>query len=595
MNATDSQKERSTKELFSYHAFLLPFRWDCASKYRKPRNPKTSFNINTKDDDRLSVKAFERALGNGKWTYRPFEIKYATDYNEYVYFYPHAQKVLFNAHETLAKGLEQKAASYCFDYNIGKKTDDGNDSLYFHIHIKNANTYSLTVESITLSIFDTGIGILKFGLINREYKDIRDILLINDFGRRIYPQFLGEIDESSKSSPIEITRDKFYPSLVELSEKKVSEFRTCKFESDYYNNLIKKASSSSNKGNEHQLKQIDTGFDLSTNPIVQKLPHYIHDLFGTRFKTQLDDIERRDVLITPVIDDRMFVVCVYGECDFNRLSDDMWYRLLFVDGRSKGADNAPFENELIQNHSNDRWIKSGTRYGISRYSFVATVRGSLTTQFPKIILTHCKTMYLRAVSLSLTQRASIIRFSEEIAHISRLRENQAFRKTDELYRHYIQFVNKYHFTEITAQEQGIEIYSMIQKHMGIRENLAALREEISDLHAYADLVSEKNRGKSANRLNWIVALFLVPTLITGYFGMNVFEKDDFFDISLKWIPWIHEVSFSSIAYYIPPLFLSLFIICLSWLFIKWFGINIFNYGRFKINSMFKGSSKKGKS
>lgn len=246
----------------------------------------------------------------------------------------------------------------------------------------------------------------------------------------------------------------------------------------------------------------------------------------------------------------------------------------FCRWKRKGAANRSFENDLIAKHSYDRWSDYGTRYGISRYSFVVLVKGSFTdptNDFPQRILEHCKTMYLRAIFLSLTQRASIIRFSEEIAQISRLKENEAFNRTDELYRHYIQFVNKYHFTEITAQEQGIEIYSMIQKHMGIRENHDALREEVSDLHTYADLISEMKRVKAADNLNVIVAAFMVPSLIIGYFGLDVIKTSCVLDkFPIPWIPGSPEISVSIIPIYVPLLFLIIILPKLLCLFVPRF-------------------------
>lgn len=580
MNAEDSQKKRSSQELFSYHAFLLPFRWDCASPCFSNKNAVTPFDINPDYEKRLNVSTFAQELIKNKWTYRSFRIDHSYDYNEYVYFYPHAQKVLFNAHETLKKGLEQKAASYCFEYTLG-------DKRHFHIHIrKNANKknsiekrFSLLIDSITLTVFDTGIAVLQFSLENRKHNDFDDVLMINDFGRRIYPQFLGGFEDPKLDNPIEKTRDVFYPALVELSsEEDASKTKTCAFEEFYYSGFSSNHLSipETCKGKTCRSKNSSlTKIDLSKNPVIHKLPHYIEELFGKRFKTHLSGIGPDDILITPVIDDRMFVISAFADSNntfddrterLKTISNDKWFQFVFVDGNWKGAANRSFENDLLTKHSYDRWSEYGTRYGISRYSFVVLVKGSFTdntNDFPQRILEHCKTMYLRAIFLSLTQRASIIRFSEEIAHISRFSADKAFRKTDELYKHYIRFVNKYHFTEITAQEQGIEIYSMIQRHMGIRENLAALREEISDLHAYADLISEKKRGDSAKNLNIIAALFLIPTLITGFFGMNVFDKNDLiknYPLNLKGFQCSFEIPVISIAIYIPLIFFFIFII-----------------------------------
>lgn len=584
-----SETQSNADSLISYHAFLLPFRWDCASRWYKKKDTPNLFDINSDYKKRLNVDTFHKTLcQNFKWTYLPFKINLAEHYNEYVYFYPHTQQAVFNTNKEFKIG----SASYCFSYN-------DNACKFYNIYIKNGRNYSLSVDSITLTIYETGIGILKFGLENHRYTKLDDILIINDFGRRIYPQFLGPFQGPEDSQGIEETRNNIYPNLTEISHRAASDIpKKCEIESTYYND--------------------ETNLNLSENQTVQILPEFIKTLLGDRFKTQLTDIKSKDILLTPIIDDRMFVMCVFGDrngiFDYRTerakgLSDGRWIQFLFMDGHGKGAANKSFERELINRHSYDRWLEYGTRYGISRYSFVARLQGTLDSGFPKTALTHCKTMYLRSIFLSLTQRASIIRFSEEIAHISSSND-QDTDKIRDLYKNYIRFVNKFHFNEVTAQEQGIEIYTMIQDHMRNKENLTALREEISDLHAFADLISEKKRGKAADRLNWIVAFFLVPTLITGYFGMNIFEKSNFVHkvIIYKWIPLQPEISLFHIAAYIPLIFFALIFIyiskallsCIFSIFTKSIIFCIHavkfsvNTATMKIYNLFKNTLKKGK-
>lgn len=90
----------------------------------------------------------------------------------------------------------------------------------------------------------------------------------------------------------------------------------------------------------------------------------------------------------------------------------------------------------------------------------------------------------------------------------------------DLYMHYIIFINKIHFREITAQEQGIEMYEMLQKHMRIKEDMKGLDEEVEELHTYARLKSDGESNKLLNRISTIGAIFLPISLIAGILGMN---------------------------------------------------------------------------
>jgi Mg2+ and Co2+ transporter CorA len=127
------------------------------------------------------------------------------------------------------------------------------------------------------------------------------------------------------------------------------------------------------------------------------------------------------------------------------------------------------------------------------------------------------------VLLSLAQRASILRFKtriQKLLHAETSLRTDALRK---LYESYIDFQNRMNFREVTPQEQGIELYSLIQEHMNISAELKALDAEISELHDYADLQEEKRRNDRLETISKIGAIFLPPTLVAGMLGMNIVD------------------------------------------------------------------------
>lgn len=183
--------------------------------------------------------------------------------------------------------------------------------------------------------------------------------------------------------------------------------------------------------------------------------------------------------------------------------------------------------DLLNSHTYDRWINHGTLYGISRYSFVV-----LTSDLPTLkevnadhIFYNAMTVYYQMITLTLAQRASIIRFSEEASYISRLidklDDKNLVERVRELHKEYICFINGMCFNEITAQEQGIELYNIIQEKIGIEKDIKRLDAEISELHQYATLIEEKKSSGLLNKITIIGALFLIPSLATGFFGMNI--------------------------------------------------------------------------
>ncbi|MBK6914991.1 MAG: hypothetical protein IPH11_15520 [Ignavibacteriales bacterium] len=127
------------------------------------------------------------------------------------------------------------------------------------------------------------------------------------------------------------------------------------------------------------------------------------------------------------------------------------------------------------------------------------------------------------------------------------------KKISELYKHYILFVNKIYFREITAQEQGIEIYDMMQKIMRIPSDVKDLDNEMEELNHFASMTAEKNKNEEAIKLTKVATIFLIPTLMASLLGMNVLP--DFVNIptillSTKpvWPFWISLIIIFIITY-----------------------------------------------
>jgi len=185
--------------------------------------------------------------------------------------------------------------------------------------------------------------------------------------------------------------------------------------------------------------------------------------------------------------------------------------------------------QLVKDHTYSRWVEWGTLYGMSRYSLVM-----LTGDFSKIpsyLVRHLQSMYYKMAELSLLQRATILSFSDEVVHLSNLIEvgndiDKITGRIESLYNHYILFVNKIFFREITAQEQGIEMYDMMQKTMRVPQDVKDLDKEIEELNQFAKMKAEKNEQNEMKKHTWLATVFLPAMLIGGLLGMNVIPSWD---------------------------------------------------------------------
>ncbi len=477
----------------SHHIFAFPFKWDIKTGGKSIEQLDFS--------ERTSLEKFDNLLtkSGSVWKEDFFEINSPLDYNEYIYFYDFAREALF-ADSKNSKTLRQ------YKYIIESNTIP----LY---RIKTVDTkekcvtYELEIEKILLTVYFTGVGILSFHMANHRYTELNDILRINEFGRHIYPQFLNKHDEFPELT--RCTKEAFLADSLEIVFDKKK-----KFESDF--------------------KCFDTIDSAKKNK--NTLSNTIMGVLGNSFHTDELKKEKEGIRISPILDDRLFVFCWIADkafCkelanykkkkeEYNYTYDDDWYKLVFIDKSSPSCNSIPMKKKLLTEHTYDRWIGTewSSLFGITRYSFIL-LNDSEKTFFKD----HFKTMYFRMVLLSLVQRASILRFSSEATYIANMEESEnTSDKLRKLQKKYLQFINKIYFREITAIEQGIELYEKIIKAMNIERDVKALDQEIEELHNYVSLQEENRRNDLLQKITIIGSLFLIPAFISGFFGMNIFSN-----------------------------------------------------------------------
>lgn len=443
----------NTERLYSYHTFMLPFIFE---------------------GDFIEL---------ANWHHKLFEIKQQRDFNEYNYFYKHVREALLSTNDENAI-----SKYYEYDYSEGS----------YKIESKKG-TFILDLDGLSLRLFNTNVAILVFHCKNRRYENPEEILAINDFGRRIYPAFLGEnftqeTKESSLAYSLSLTIDKH------------------KYKEDF--------------------KKFDTIESLQKKNFSY-MPLFVQALLKDNFRN-FENIE-------PVIDDRMFVLSLYN---YNTLSQELqrvthekqyayechewWYKYIFIDGESRTCQSKYMLERFIKEATYDRWVEWGTLFGISRYSFVAL---SETSFGENVLLAHMQTMYFQIFSLLLCYRATIIKFSDDIQNITSQPENLIAKETQLLYKRYLDFLNKLYFKELTAQDQGIELYNQAFKVMELDKYMNDLDNEINELHSYVTMIEEKNRNEQLDFISKLGGILLPPSLLAGFFGVNTVHTWGFFQSS----------------------------------------------------------------
>jgi len=507
--------------IFSQHHFIFPFRWDVLNKGFKTGDIKENIPFDERTD---LLGGIPDNFGN--WSRKMFTLKDQQDklnnqaYNEFTYFHEFATRALFDFEHPFRKN--QSIIKY-YEYKIDEYLQNKYCIEYFEEG--SIQLIDLDIKGITLHFFNTGVGVLSFNLNNTKeiQHNEKTILKINEYGRRIYPQFLGD-------KGLQNTKESFLANKITLTVN----------------------------------SQIIADEDFSwyelfnNNPTVAepfRLPSFITNLFPDYFIFNIAAIlNERKVLISKVGDDRMFFQTWYendkiseeiykGFTIQENIKNDWLYSYIFGDKDKPNIANEIMKNDQLDKHTYKRWISNKVVYGMSKDSFVCITKEN--DFFSGIIRTHMNTMYYTLCVLCLVQRASVLKFTAEVTNLADLakmdNDNKVLLNIKELYKNYIEFINKLYFREITPQIQGIEIYNQFQGILNLKDEIRDLDNEINELHQYASLIQDEKRNKEAGRLNMWAAIFLPATIVFGIYGSNfIDDKVDFSEtiFSLSSLFWV---------------------------------------------------------
>lgn len=450
----------------SFHTFMFPFRWKINGLDDKPFS------------EQVNLENIRYALSSNWKRITTPTVEEEKDglYNERNYYYDFVHPALYDdgSLHTLIRHyerLEPKHGDVTYKIVCGRDHDE----------------YILDVQSINLNLYATGVGVLSIYLNNNRYTEIKDVLAINQYGRRVFPPFIADAKGRN-----EIAHSLSFGGLNGVYGEDFSGY--------------------SNK-------------TPSNHPAA--------------FIGKMVNEVAENIMMQPVIDDRMFVLCWYKNdewaAEFDKdypkfISENKdWYKFLYVDSYwGLSCYNDEMRKELVEKATYERWQGLYSMYGITRYSMVYLTNTGTETEAP-FLFTNFETEYVRMAELVLMQRASVLRFSAEVTQISKLSGTKDFgERVSSLYREYIRFVNRFYFREISAQDQAIEIYQKLYDAMNLKEQVEKLDSEIEELHNYVSMRAESRTNRTMSLLTWITTIFLPVTVVAGYFSMNNFGDNPWF-------------------------------------------------------------------
>ncbi|MDE5824529.1 MAG: hypothetical protein K2H91_07600 [Lachnospiraceae bacterium] len=361
---------------------------------------------------------------------------------------------------------------------------------------KGDETYYLPIATIELHLYDYGVGIVFIQVWNTNH-NINQIKKINDYGRRVSAPYLAEEGM--------LCADCLGILIDDLD--KSTDFKTI------VNEYIKQ--------------------DQAIPSVLLKPAEFLYDILNC-------NLEKRngvnDISVFPLADDRMFACSIIRDTELSgkikkgEVDEKQLYPILFVDYDDATCQNKEMRRKLFEDAIYPRWSDYGTLYGATSYSLCC-----ITTQDEGINASVVRPFlieYSYFISLVLAQRIGIMSFTVQAGNIiagiggkckiikRRKKKGMGYwqaAQLSQLQKQYIDFKNRLFILEVSNQEQGIEIYKLLQKQMLVQDEQEILDGKLQSLYEAANI----NIG---NRLAVIgivlAAAALFPDL--GTFLENVF-------------------------------------------------------------------------
>jgi len=500
---------------YSYHTFLFPFIWKGNGNKKGVENKEFKENMS----DSWKERKREDVTGSD----------YTADYAIYQYLTIPARKLI----------LPEDDSSIVKDYDFLYEKMALNEKCEYII-TKEEEKFYLKLKKIRLKVFDIGIAIMIFETEYNGKKEkgskreegefcLDDINKINEYGRRINLAYI-----SARNG---IAADRIE---ISLSDGK-------KVFSEDFGDTAKRYYKEGKKLNWTHI----------LNPIKELLS------FGNdecKFTSNEKNKENEGyIYIYPAIDDRMFVCCiirnqelsdeirgektgdylkdwdkVIGDKENNTQKDcrdeaaiaNKLYKFFYIE-KDLSCKNTMMKKEILEETIYPRWTDTGTIYAITHHSFMGVASSDPQKEF--VINTFLK-QYVQLVILVLVQRATILLLSSQIACCLSPNEELDSNKIEEielLQKDYVRAQSQIFLSEVTIQEQGVELFQMLIKQLYIKKNKAVLDSHMENLRDVADISNGRIQRGADVRLNNMLAVVSCMGFLLAIIQIVPFVIDEF--------------------------------------------------------------------
>ena len=445
------------------------------------------------------------------------------NYANYNYFNEQTQDLIFN-YKIDKDERDSKVVNYKF-----ADIDSSVNSKYI-INVNEEKTYELNLDKIILKEYEIEnekIYLMMIYVTNNDYDSLSDIKNINQYGRRLYSPWIsldignGINTECPDDLKIHI-RDKFIYSndkndgKADLNYKNEEIF---KYNFDDKN----KYKSYSERLNSIRQKEVNDKNDKS----IIKNPHksnLIQNILNYEKESKDEKIEIE--LINP---DRMYVGFYVKNFLIGRIKkyssekqeyaylyddslSDQLYALAYIDGGDATCQSRVMRKKLLQETIYDRWIDWETIHTVTHNGFGCIASDG--APYESVIMPFL-TEYMEMMALVLLQRNLLLEFHKEAKDLSIQFDSE---ELENLQKKYVKFKTQVLLFEVTPQEQGYEIYRLMQKQLYIDEEKEKLDDIMNSLYEVANV---KHSIQLNITVKWLTGIAVILALLS--FAVSVID------------------------------------------------------------------------
>lgn len=456
----------NAETIHSYHTFILPFTIKQeVGKFTPPDKVWVKIDM----DDRL-----------------PYLKDGATRY-AYQQYFNHEAKEL----------ISQTGADLVVNYHY---TGIVSDSVYRIVYMTKDHGilfYDLLIDYIMLRhLPHLQAGFLVIAVKNQSYSSLTDMKAINQYGRRIYDPFLPE-DKSLSESALDL----LILNLADTSDP---------------------VSTPSQLAYQSYQRQIKTA------------PQNLLASFFKDFAIFPENSQKESKALEIIVDDRMFVhsLLKVAEAEAEKLIDDTTcldsltvqqqkelYAIAYIDKESATCQSQDLLKQLLAQSVYSRWSDYGSVYLATQHSFMLLAKSSL----PDFLIPYFLSEYLDLVLIVLSQRVGFLHFSKR-AGLAVKGDSKVILR---LHEDFVTFKNQFLLPEVSAQEQAVELYDLLQSVLYIDKHLSLLDNQLDSLNDINQIkmgISSQNRDWFLNNILFVFAMVTLIIDLSNYRNANPSSK-----------------------------------------------------------------------